>query len=176
MKDLYDGVVTRVSNGITTTGDIEMQSGVKQGCPLSPLLFNMVMDELVDKLNPVLGYRLPNGSSVSTMAFANDLLLVSESLTEIKSLLSMTETFMQSHELAINPRKPCLIRLKTVGSRKQLRVIMEPFLQVGRIDLPVIRPKGSVQYLGVSFGVGGIDKVMKQEFQKFHSSPGGVCA
>ena len=94
VKDLYDGAVIWVSNGSTTTGDIEMQSGVKHGCPLSPLLFNMVMDELVDGLNPVLGYRLPNGSSVSTMAFADDLLLVSESLTGIKSLLSKTETFM----------------------------------------------------------------------------------
>ena len=61
----------------------------------------------------------------------------------------MTETFMQSHELAINPRKSYLIRLKTVGSKKQLREIMKPFLQVGRIDLPVIRPKGSMQYLAV---------------------------
>ena len=44
VKDLNDGAVTRVSNGITTTRDIEMRSGVKQGCPLSPLLFNMVVD------------------------------------------------------------------------------------------------------------------------------------
>ena len=126
----------------------------------------MVMDELVDELNPVLGYRLPNDSSVSTMAFADDLLLVSESLTGIKSLLSTTETFLQSHGLVINARKSYLIGLKKVGSRKQLRAMMEPFLQVGHSDLPVIGPQGSVRYryLGVFFEVGGSSKVMKQEF------------
>ena len=41
----------------------------------------------------------------------------------------------------------------------------EPFLQVGLSDLPVIGPQGLVRYLGVSFEVGGIGKVMKQEFQ-----------
>jgi len=67
VKDLYDGAVTRVSNGVTSTQDIDIRSGLKQGCSLSPLLFNMVMDELVDELNPVFGYRLPNGSAVSTL-------------------------------------------------------------------------------------------------------------
>ena len=110
--------------------------------------------------NPVLGYGLPNASSMSTMAFVDDLLLVSESLTGIKSLLSTTEIFIQSHRLAINPHKSYLIGLKKVGSRKQLRVMMEPFLQVGRTDLPVI-----VREVGVSFEISGVGKVMKQEFE-----------
>ena len=67
---------------------------------------------------------------------------------------------MQSLGLAINPRKSYLIGLKKVGSRKQLRVMMEPFLQVGRTDLPVIGLQG-----GVGFEIGGIGKVMKQEFE-----------
>ena len=68
VRDLYDGPITRVSNGIALTEDIVIRSGVKQGCPLSPLLFNMVMDELVDELDPSFGFRLSNGGAISTLA------------------------------------------------------------------------------------------------------------
>ena len=165
VKDLYDGAVTRVSNGTSDTGEIEIRSGVKQGCPLSPLLFNLVMDELVDELDPRLGCRLSDGSRIATMAFADDLVLVSESLTGIKSLLGKAESFMESHALTINASKSYSMGLKKVGTRKQLRALTEPFLHVGKHLLPVIGPSGSTRYLGVNFGIGGIGKVTRRGFK-----------
>ena len=58
-------VVKDLSNGTSDTGEIEIRNGVKQGCPLSPLLFNLVMDELVDELDPHLGCRLSDWLSYS---------------------------------------------------------------------------------------------------------------
>ena len=44
---LYTGAETTI-HGAEGPGDsIPMESGVKQGCPLSPLLFNMLMDNVV---------------------------------------------------------------------------------------------------------------------------------
>ena len=48
VKELYDGASTRISNGRSVTTEIEIRSGMKQGCSLSPLLFNIVIDKLVD--------------------------------------------------------------------------------------------------------------------------------
>ena len=99
------------------------------------------------------------------MAFADNLVLVCESLTGIKGLLSKAKNVMESHALTINASKSYSMELKKVGKRKQTRVLMEPFLHVGSKPLPVIGPSGSTRYLGVNFGIGGIGKVTRKSFK-----------
>ena len=121
------------------------------------------MDELVDELDPRLGYRRQNASPISIMAFADNLVLVSELRTGIECLSKKTETFMSQRGMKINPRKCFSLGLKKVESKKQLRIVTEPFLRVGNIDLPTVGPIGSTRYLGVQFGAGGIGKVLAEQ-------------
>ena len=73
---------------------------------------------------------MQNAFPISIMAFADDLVLISESLTEIESLLKRTETFMSRRGMKINPRKSYLMGLKEVESKKQLCIVTKPFLRV----------------------------------------------
>ena len=73
---------------------------------------------------------MQNAFPISIMAFADDLVLISESLTEIESLLKRTKTFMSRRGMKINPRRSYLMGLKEVGSKKQLCIVTEPFLRV----------------------------------------------
>ena len=43
---LYNGASTSFNTPARRAEKIAIRSGVKQGCPLSPLLFNLIMDEL----------------------------------------------------------------------------------------------------------------------------------
>ena len=97
------------------------------------------------------------------MAFADDLVLISEKLTGFESLLKTTETFMSRRGMKINPRKSYLMGLLKVGLKKQLRIVTEPFLQFRNIDFLTIGPKGSTRYLDVQFGAGGIRKVLAEQ-------------
>lgn len=45
-KKMYDGAVTSVKCADRVTGPINVTRGVKQADPLSPALFNLVLDEL----------------------------------------------------------------------------------------------------------------------------------
>ena len=125
----------------------------------------MVMDELIDQLDPRLGFELPSGERISIMAFADDLVLMSSSLLGIETLLHRMAGFMGERGLSINPRKSMTVGLKQVGLKtKRVRVLTKPFLSVGDSQLPVLGPLEYVRYLGVNFGVKGLGKVARKEF------------
>ncbi|MGL4350991.1 MAG: reverse transcriptase domain-containing protein, partial [Plesiomonas shigelloides] len=75
MVQIYTDSVTRVRIGGGDTPTIALRVGVKQGDPLSPLLFNVAMDPLIHEIERGgNGYRF-GGHSVTSLAFADDLVL-----------------------------------------------------------------------------------------------------
>ena len=50
VKDLYSGASTQIRTTVGKTRQIQINAGVKQGCPLSPILFNLVLDSLISQL------------------------------------------------------------------------------------------------------------------------------
>lgn len=67
-----------MSVGGKVTRQIRIRAGVMKGCPLSPLLFNLIIDELIEKLKKLkVGIKIRE-ELLCCMAFANDLLLLTE--------------------------------------------------------------------------------------------------
>uniref|UniRef100_A0A803VHT8 Reverse transcriptase domain-containing protein n=1 Tax=Ficedula albicollis TaxID=59894 RepID=A0A803VHT8_FICAL len=77
----------------THTDEIHFRVGVKQGDPMSPLLFNLAMDPLLCKLEESgKGYHRGR-NSITAMAFADDLVLLSDSWENMKTNIKILETF-----------------------------------------------------------------------------------
>ena len=58
--EMYRHATTEVTVG-GRTRKIQINAGVKQGCPLSPLLFNLILDELLEKLKRTeIGVKIRN--------------------------------------------------------------------------------------------------------------------
>ncbi|NWV86694.1 PO21 protein, partial [Dasyornis broadbenti] len=93
VSDMYENIYTSIATKKTQTDNIQIRVGVKQGDPMSPLLFNLAMDPLLCKLEECgKGYhRGPN--SVTAMAFADDLVLLSDSWENMKQNIKILETF-----------------------------------------------------------------------------------
>lgn len=65
VRGMLEGSSTEVWHAGESTGGIAILRGVKQGDPISPLLFNLVLDELLVNLNrQALGYRFRRGGEV----------------------------------------------------------------------------------------------------------------
>jgi hypothetical protein len=78
VKDLFNGFTTNMVIGAKPI-PVSVARGILQGDPLSPILFNMVIDQLLRVIPDGSGYELQEGVRADGMAFADDLVLLSSS-------------------------------------------------------------------------------------------------
>jgi hypothetical protein len=89
VQAMYESVRMQVRMRGKLGPAFESGVGVKQGCPLSPLLFGI----LVDRLEPFLEQRCPGGGArlatqlVRALLYADDIVLMAESAAGLRSML-----------------------------------------------------------------------------------------
>ena len=88
VQDIYSGATISVRTGKDSyTANIPQRRGVKQGCPLSPILFNIVLEGLLRHLSmDPAGYEIGN-TKVNALAYADDVCVMASSKEEAQSLL-----------------------------------------------------------------------------------------
>ena len=72
----YAGATTQIRTPTGLTSDILVLSGVKQGCPLSPIIFNLTIDLILRAIKRSasdIGPAKVHGISFSVLAYADDL-------------------------------------------------------------------------------------------------------
>jgi len=79
--------------------------GVKQGDPLSPFIFNAIIDPLLEELEEMKGYKIDESHCLSALAFADDLILLGSSKEKALSLLHHTESYLMSLGMRIAAEK-----------------------------------------------------------------------
>jgi hypothetical protein len=77
---MYDSVVTSVRTSDGDTNDFPINIGLHQGSALSPYLFALVMDDVTRDIQ---------GSISWCMLFADDVVLMDESRTEVDKKLEL---------------------------------------------------------------------------------------
>ena len=80
---------------------IDIRRGVKQGCPLSPLLFLIAYDPLI--------HDLASTPTLSPLAFADDLAVAFDNITDLDYPLRRIDDFSAISGLGRNKDKSCII-------------------------------------------------------------------
>ena len=97
---------------------VPILSGVRQGGILSPLLFSLFIDSILDVLESSgLGCFI-NNRCLNSFLYADDLVLLSPSVHDLQALLTLSSNSFLSLGLEINPLKSCCLR---VGSRHMVK-------------------------------------------------------
>ena len=130
---------------------IDFHSGVKQGCPLSPSLFILIMDVLIEMLITTTG--------ADVKCYADDLALGIENIqTCIRTIQKCFKIFGKATGLHINTSKSAVV--PTAGATS----LKEHLHRVGWADMQVL---GNVTYLGIPIGKDvDLDTVFKQPHDK----------
>ena len=89
LRNLYAGQETTVRTGHETTDWFQIGKGVRQGCILSPCLFNFYAEYIIRNTGleeAQAGIKIA-GRNVNNLRYANNITLMAESEEELKSLL-----------------------------------------------------------------------------------------
>lgn len=124
LMNLCSGQVTQIDYD-EGKAEVRLKKGVRQGWPLSPVLFLIVIDELLTELKPMNGfhYKLHSEEHVLTArAFADDIILYSSSSHGMRNQVQVLVNWCNLHGLRVNPKKStCLYFRKTPRERQIVR-------------------------------------------------------
>lgn len=103
-----------ISTKMGNTNMISMDKGIRQGDPLSPLLFNLVVERLSRKLN-----QLPKSEcGKNHVLFADDLTIIANNEDTFQQLHQQVLDFTKSANLEININKCSLLAIQGRKNRK----------------------------------------------------------
>ena len=135
-----------------TDHKIKILKGVKQGCPLSPLLFVLCLEVLLDKVR--------SGHGDGLFAYADDVALATAVIEAVIMALRHVRTFTRFSGLHVNQDKTKIITTRKTKERARRRLDAE--------DWDSIEFKFEGIYLGLPFGARtGTPEILKEAFDKF---------
>lgn len=146
--DAYRNCSSSVLTSHGPTQPIKLKRGVKQGDPLSPLLFNLALDPLLYLLEELgEGVMMGDGLKLTSMAYADDLVILSDSWKGMEKNLVILETFTQLTGLAPNPTKCHSFFL----SKKERRTVLNlgNSWMLGGSPLHRATASETIKYLGI---------------------------
>ena len=114
LRNLYAGQEATVRTGHGTTGWFQIGKGVRQGCILSPCLFNLYAKYIMQNAGldeAQAGIKIAR-RNINNLRYADDTTLMAESEEELKSLLMKVKEDREKAGLKLNIQK-----MKTMASR-----------------------------------------------------------
>ena len=107
LRNLYAGQEATVITRYETTGWFQIGKGVRQGCILSPRLFNLYAEHIMRNAGleeAEAGIKIA-GRNINNLRYADDTTFMAESEEELKSLLMKVKEESEKVDLKLNTQK-----------------------------------------------------------------------
>jgi hypothetical protein len=90
----------------------EVRSGLRQGCSLSPIMFNLFMNDLAVKIRALdLGIDI-GGENVCILLYADDVVLLADKEDDLQEMLHALSDWCKMNGMSINSSKSNVIHFR----------------------------------------------------------------
>ena len=157
VTDMYHGAFTRAVTAEGMTDPVPILSGVKQGCPLSPILFNLALEPILravlNRLNAT-GYRMleeaDSGITVNLLAYADDLVLMAKDDDSLQSLLDICAEAADWCGLTFKPSKCATLHIdRKIRNSQQ---VLPTIFNIEESEIRALKAGEHYRHLGVPTG------------------------
>ena len=140
IKALYEKVLCTVRINGFNTDWFAVKCGLKQGCPLSPVLFSFFINDLALKIKSTNVGVVCGEDIVSILLFADDIVLLAENPKDLQFLLDTLHHWCELNRMVINGTKSNIVHFRTPSIPRTRSIFT-----VGECNLEVVE---SYKYLG----------------------------
>jgi Reverse transcriptase (RNA-dependent DNA polymerase) len=109
LQNWYSKCVCRIRWGNFLSSEFSLKAGVRQGGVLSPILFLIYVDNILNKLDHS-GCKM-HGLNLGSFMYADDLILIAPSLTELQNMIDICCNELCKIDLVLNETKSVCIRI-----------------------------------------------------------------
>lgn len=162
---MYSKARTTLSFKGRTSDPVHPSQGVRQGDPLSPLLFLVVFNKVLEKLPVHIGVKFRN-MVINHIAFADDLVLLANNIIELQKLINILSETLAEVGLKINSSKSFTLHWVKVTKRKKLIYDNTESITVNNQVIPTLEVTDTFTYLGAAFGTTGLLKIDGGQFRQ----------
>ena len=147
IKDMYRDVRFSIKLERGATSAFSTSAGVKQGCPLSPTLFSLYVNDLINEFDNNCQPALLGEKKISCLLYADDLVLISESPDGLQTSLNKLDNYCKYWNLQVNIKKTNVMIFNKLG-----RLIHKEKFFIGNKPVAIA---SEYKYLGLLFKPSG---------------------
>ena len=106
IKELYKETACKIEVDEKQSNIFWTNKGLRQGCPLSPLLFAIYIADYEKILREAQdGGIMVGRTKVHTLAYADDMVIMAETATQMKEMMKTTNKYLTCRNLKLNSEK-----------------------------------------------------------------------
>ena len=145
IRSLYANTSSRVKVGSKLSREFLIKQGVRQGCPLSPTLFNCFVNEFIVSLE-ALGVGVQVGQKmVDGLLYADDVVLLADSPEALQTMIDKVDDFSKKWRMELNLKKS---EVMIVRPATKLPMSPSPSFSYRGSQVRIV---SSYKYLGIWF-------------------------
>ena len=150
ISDLYTDARCKIQTSSGLTNAIPMRAGVRQGCPLSSILFNLTIEHIIRHVqsSSAAGVEVC-GKEIKILAYADDILLIAPSHSDLQTSLNAISSAADLASLKFKPRKCASLAIKNASLP---RAPLHSIFYVQGSSMPHLTNGEAYKYLGVQVG------------------------
>ena len=114
IRSLYRDTKALYSLGEFETDWVDIKNGVRQGCVLSPTLFNLYTEELAVRIKQSnMGVRIGE-DKLGLLMYADDMVILAESTGELQNILEIVESYGKDYNIKYSTDKTQVMTISSV--------------------------------------------------------------
>jgi hypothetical protein len=164
IRNFYATSTTRVRSDGQSSERISVRQGVKQGDPLSCILFNLVIDWALAELDGNIGFKL-GSVTVNHLAFADDVVLLAETPAGLQNQINKFSAHLARSGLMMNAGKCATLSIVANLRKKQWRCDPVSFARLGTELIPALPINEAYKYLGIHVSATGASPVVEEKLK-----------